>query len=91
MELLVVDVLEEACVQGVLHSVADDGCLVHALYETHGGHAFAEAGDGGFLLVVFELLRYVFVVVFFLDINLDTEFQIAQFLSCNVHLISLFY
>ena len=77
MEFLIVNILEKAGVEHILHSVANDGAFVHTLDEGFGSHALAEAGDGGLVLVVLELLVGGLNVVFFLDINLDTEFQIT--------------
>ena len=77
VELFVVDILEERGVESVLHGIANDGGLVHALDERLRSHTLAETGDGGLVLILFQLLGNVFNVVFFLDINLDTEFQIT--------------
>ena len=77
MKFLVVDIFEETAVELFLHGVADDGGLVHALDESLGSHTLAEAGDSGFVLILFQLFVHIFNVVVFLDINLDTEFQIT--------------
>ena len=76
-ELLILDVFIKRLTQEVLDCIGNDGRSVHALNQTHGGHTLTEARHGGLVLVLFQLLGYLFGIVVFCDLYLNTKVQIS--------------